>query len=281
MKKFEKVVIIGVGLIGGSIGLSLKANRLARKVIGVGHRKSSIKAALRLKTIDSGTLNPVLAVKGADLVILATPILLIEGMVRRIAPHLKKGCIVTDVGSTKTMITNKITRLMPRGVRFIGGHPMAGSEKRGVAYARRDLFKGSITILTRTGKTDSKALSMVKALWTALGARVIILTPKKHDKVVSQISHLPHMVVFSLLDSIDRSDIKFASSGLGDATRIALSDAKIWKDIAISNEKEILASISKFKKRLKDLEQALKNKDTKRLLQIFKSARAKRETLQR
>lgn len=279
MKRLNKITIIGVGLIGGSMGLAIKAKGLARKVVGVGHRKSSIDRAVRLRTVDEGTLNLAKGVEDADIVVLATPILSMVKLVKKIAPHLKRGCIVTDVGSTKRRITQEMDKLVPKGVNFIGGHPMAGSEKRGVDQARRGLFKDSICILTKTKVTKESSLRAIKDLWLALGAKIIILSPEVHDRVISEISHLPHMVIFSMLNSIDKKSLVFASTGLYDATRIASSDAKIWRDIAVSNKIEILKSISRFKKNLSILEKGIKREDGAALLKAFKNAKNMRELL--
>jgi len=277
MKKLKKITIVGVGLIGGSIGLAVKGKRLAREVVGVGHHRSSINRAVRLKTIDRGTLNLKEGVKGSDVVILATPILSIVKLTKRIIPYLKDGCIITDVGSAKLKLTQEIEEVLPKNISFVGGHPMAGSEKRGVGRARRDLFKDSICILTKTKNTSQRSLKVIRALWRSLGAEVITLSPEVHDRVVSEISHLPHMLVFSMLSGVDKRDLRFASSGFYDTTRIASSDAKVWKDIAISNKKEIAKSIFKFKKNLSMLEKAINRRDSAALVRIFKRAKSKRE----
>lgn len=277
MKKINKIAIIGVGLIGGSIGLAIKSKRLAKKIVGIGHHRSSINRAIRLKAIDEGTLDLKKGVNGADVVILATPILSMKRIVKKIAPFLKKGCIVTDVGSTKTDIVKNLTEILPAGVFFVGGHPMAGSEKRGVIKARKDLFNNSICILTKEKSTNRSALKLIKGLWSGLGTCVKVLSPHMHDRAVSQISHLPHMIVFSMLGAIEKNSLKLASRGFYDTTRIASSDANIWKDIAISNKKEILKSISQFKKNLSALEKAINKKDSRALMQIFKNAKKKKE----
>jgi len=186
---------------------------------------------------------------------------------------------VTDVGSTKLMITREIERILPKGVKFVGAHPMAGSEQRGVDKADRGLFKKSLCIVTDTGKTDKASLNSVKRLWKKIGARVVVLAPGAHDKMVSEISHLPHMLVFALLNSIDNASMPLASTGFADTTRIGASDAKVWKDIAVSNKKEITRSIEGFKKSLAMIEKAIKRENAPRLLKIFKAAKAKREAL--
>lgn len=279
MKKINKITIVGVGLIGGSMGLALKKHRIANEIVGVGHRVQSIKKAIKLKTIDRGTLNLRSGVKDADIIILATPILDIPKLIKNMKSVIKKGCIITDVGSVKGYIAQEMERILPKGINFVGAHPMAGSEKRGVDKARGDLFKKSVCILTKTRKTNKPSLNVLKRLWREFGAKVVELSPDTHDKIVSEISHLPHMVVFTILSSIDQKSLKLASSGFFDTTRIASSDAKIWKDIAISNRCEILKSINKFKKELTTLEKSICRKDSKKLLSIFSNAKKKRENL--
>ncbi|MEE8359579.1 MAG: prephenate dehydrogenase [Candidatus Omnitrophota bacterium] len=279
MRKIDKIAIIGVGLIGGSIGLAVKSKRLACKVVGIGHRQSSINSALKCGAIDIGTLNPKEGVKDADIVILATPILSMVNMVKRIAPFLKEGAILTDVGSTKEALTRQIEKALPKSVGFVGGHPMAGSEKRGVDQAKKDLFRDSLCILTNTRSTNKGFLNTIKCFWKEIGADVVVLSARKHDRIVSQISHLPHMVVFSILAGIDSESLKFASSGFCDTTRIAASDPKIWRDIAVTNKDEILRSIRAFKKNLSTLDRAINRTDSAALLRIFKGAKKKREAL--
>lgn len=279
MRKFNKITIVGVGLMGGSIGLALKNKRLARHIVGVGHHKSSIKRALRLKTADEGTLDIRRAVSGADIVIMSTPILSMAGLTRKMSPYLKKGCIVTDVGSTKLRLAKEMERLLPQGIYYVGGHPMAGSEKKGVEKARKDLFKDSVCILTKTKNTGEKPVKTVKNLWRALGAEVIVMSPRDHDRIISEVSHLPHMLIFSLLNSIDPKGLRFASSGFYDTTRIASSDAIIWKDIAITNKEEILKSISRFKKSLSILQRGIDREDGATLMKVFKIAKKRRELL--
>ncbi len=277
MKKVKKIAIVGVGLIGGSIGLAIKRKRLAKEVIGIGHRKSSIRKAIRLKAVDKGTLNLKSGVKDADIIILATPVLMIPKMAAKLKRSVKKGAIITDVGSTKSFLTNRLEKILPKHAHFVGAHPMAGSEKRGVDKARSDLFKNSICVITKTRKTNKSAFSTIKSLWSRIGAKTVVLDPNAHDRIISEVSHLPHMVVFALLNAIEKKSLKLASTGLRDTTRIASSDALVWKDIAISNKHEILKSIKKFKSSLGSLERAIRSGSSGKLLSTFNKAKAKRD----
>jgi prephenate dehydrogenase len=275
MKLFNKVAIVGVGLIGGSLGLAIKKRKLADKVIGVSRQRKTLRAAIRSKAIDIASQD-IGIVKDADLIILAAPVGAILTLAPKIAKIAKKNCIITDVGSTKKEIVSSLEKVFSN---YAGSHPLAGSEKRGVVNACADLFNNSLCILTPTRATRPVVLNKIKSLWQAIGARIAILAPDKHDKVLSFISHLPHIAAFSLIDTIDRQDLKFASGGLKDTTRIACSDAKLWADIFLSNRKNILKSINEFQQKLSGIKSAVTRKDKKLLLRILQQAKNKRELL--
>lgn len=279
MKNFDRVAIIGVGLIGGSIGLALKKKRLSKEVIGVARKNKTLKDALGLKAIDKATRNIKSAVKDADLVILCQPIQAIIDSFPKILPFLKTGAIVTDVGSSKMEIVKAAHKILPRGVFFVGGHPLAGSEKRGINFASAKMFDNSICILTPTSTTHKKALKVIQEFWTGLGAKTVILKPDIHDKVVAFISHLPHLVAFSLINSIPSSYLKFSSMGLKDTTRIASSDAVLWRDICLSNSPQILKAIDAFEAVLRDFKRRILNKDLSGLNKKFSNAQKKRNNL--
>ena len=272
---FNKVAIVGTGLIGGSIALAIKKKRLAKVVVGVSRHKKTLLLAKKIMAIDKGSqeLN---IIKDADLVILATPVDTIINLAPKISALVKKDCIVSDVGSTKREIVSKLERIFPR---YIGSHPLAGSEKRGVVNANPSIIKGSLCILTPTKNTDKEALEKIKRLWSELGARVAFLAPDAHDKILSFVSHLPHLVAFSLIDIIPKEYLRLASSGLKDTTRIAASDSEIWCDIFLSNKKNILKSIGLFQNNLSRIKSAIQRKDKKLLNKIIKEAKKKRNSL--
>jgi len=272
---FKKVTIVGVGLIGGSIGLALKKKKLARVVCGVGRRNSSIQKALKLKAIDTGTLDFKKGIKDADLIILATPVSLIKKYLRLIKNEAKQGCIVTDAGSTKSEIVSLAHKVLPRHVSFIGGHPMAGSEKRGVVFANSGLFKGSITILTKTQKTKVPSLKRIALMWKKIGADCKVLTPTQHDRIVAQVSHLPHIVACCLVNSTASAQEKFTAKGFKDTTRIASSDPAMWRDIILSNKSSIKAALKKFNSALKKMQA----RSEKNLLPELKKAKARRDRI--
>lgn len=276
MKLFNKVAIIGVGLIGGSIGMAIRKKRLAKEIIGVCRKRKSLENAIRKKAIDRGFLDIEKAVWGADLVILATPILSMPKLIKGALGFLKKDCVLMDVGSTKAQITKAIEGIISKDIKFVGTHPMAGSEKSGVNAADANLFCGALCIITKTKNTDRNALKRIKLLWQTLGADIKIMKPSVHDRIISTTSHLPHLVAANLVSSVPRKDFEFAATGFGDTTRIALSDPDMWVDICLSNKKEIINALDRFSANLNILRNAIKTKNRKLLFAILKKARQKR-----
>ena len=281
MKRFNKITIIGVGLIGGSIGLAVRKRRLAKEVVGVFRRSSTLRRAVRRGAIDRGTMDMADGVKGADLVVIATPVSLIPIMVREAARHAKKGCVITDAGSTKGWIVAESERAVSRrsGVFFVGSHPMADSEKTGVGSAVPGLLKDAACIVTKTGRTSGRALRAVVGFWKALGSRVSVMSPAAHDRSVSSISHLPHMLAFSLAGSVDPSDLKYAAEGFRDTTRVASSDPELWADIFLTNSKEIMSSSRCFLKTFKAVLSALAAGDRSKMGRLLGIGKAKRDSL--
>ena len=277
MKPFNKIAIIGVGLIGGSIGKALKSKALARQVTGVFRRKSSMNRAMRAKAVDSGTLDMKKGVSDADLVIIVTPVSLIPHMAKKAGPFMKKGAIVTDAGSVKVFVENEVRKHLPRGVHFVGAHPMAGSEKTGVGSARGDLFRGAVTIVTKSASTDKSSLKRVKDLWAALGSEVVVMSPAEHDKRVALASHLPHIVAQSICLAVDKDNLKYTAGGFRDSTRIALSDPGMWNDIFRANGIEISSALDNVIDDLVKFKSLIRKKAFTALLLRSKKARDIRE----
>ncbi|MCX5669116.1 MAG: prephenate dehydrogenase [Candidatus Omnitrophica bacterium] len=272
---FNKIVIIGTGLIGGSLGLALKKQHLAGCVIGLSRQRKNSRRAKKVGAIDAiGSSLEVVA--DADLVILATPIDTIIDLAGRISNKLKKGCIVIDVGSSKERIVSKLSALIPN---FLGCHPLAGSEKSGITNLQDGIFKGSICIITPTAKTNPYALNKVKLLWNKLGAKIVILSAKKHDQALAFTSHLPHALAFSLISAIPERFLKISSGSLRDTTRISSSDANLWSEIFLSNRANLLTALSIFQIKLTALKLALESGNKKPLVSILVSANKKREKL--
>jgi prephenate dehydrogenase len=275
MKMFNKVVIIGTGLIGGSLGLALKQQRLASQVIGFSRHQKNARLAKQRGAIDTVGLS-LEVVADADLVILATPVDTIIDFALKIAKKIKKDCIVIDVGSTKEQIVAKVSARIPN---FLGCHPLAGSEKRGAVNLMGNIFRGSVCIITPTAKVNPGTLKKVKLFWQKLGAQVVVLSAKKHDQILSLTSHLPHAVAFALINSIPDQILSLSSSGLKDATRVSGSDAVLWREIFFSNRTNLLTAISVFQFKLRALKLALESSSKAQLTKILRSANKKREKL--
>jgi len=275
MKIFNKIVIIGTGLIGGSLGLDLRKKHLVGKITGLSRRKKNVEFSKKIGVIDcSATSLDVVA--DADLVILATPIEVIIDIGLKISKKIKKDCVVIDVGSSKEAIVSKLSRVIPN---FVCCHPLAGSEKKGVTNFESGIFNGSTCIITPNAKTNSQALRKVKLLWKKLGSQVIILTPKKHDQILAFISHLPHVLAFALMNTISEKFLALSSGGLKDSTRIAASDPELWSQILLSNRGNLLSAISSFQRKLDLFKLVLRNKNNKLLMKILEAAKEKRKKL--
>jgi prephenate dehydrogenase len=272
---FKKVAIIGTGLIGGSIALGLKKKRLAGEIVGVSRHRRNLSLAKKIGAIDRGSQDLGI-VKGADLVILATPVNIIKSQAARIARLVRPECIVCDVGSTKEEIVADLSKIFPR---FVGCHPLAGSEKRGISNADAGLFKNALCILTPIKNTDKKTLGKIARLWVKLGSRVVRMDPKIHDRILSFVSHLPHLISYTLVNCVPAQYFKFCANSLRDTTRIAASDAELWSDIFLSNKKNILHAVDVLQKNLSAVKTALLKENRAVLFKIINTARAKREAL--
>ena len=276
---FRKVAVIGVGLVGGSLARALKKQQLAREVVGFSQRPTSLEWALKNGVIDSGQQDVRKAVHDADLVVLATPVSIISSMIMTIGPFLRRGSIITDVGSTKSSIVSAAHEYFPSSVFFVGSHPLAGSEKTGVENCSEELFKGSLCIMTPTDQTHKMAVERVKRMWIRLGANVKLLSPDEHDKILAHISHLPHILAYSLMQTIPPNYLEYGAQGLRDTTRIAGSSAQMWSDICMANSKNIINVIDSLVKNLSAIRKAINTNDHKMLVSQFKEAQAKREAL--
>ncbi|MFH0935618.1 MAG: prephenate dehydrogenase/arogenate dehydrogenase family protein [Candidatus Omnitrophota bacterium] len=275
MRLFSKIAVIGTGLIGGSLALAIKKKGLAGEVVGVSRKKATLLSARKMGAIDRGSRN-LSIIKGADLVVLAAPVDTIIELAPRIREVIGRNCLVTDVGSTKERIVASMERIFPN---YVGAHPLAGSEKRGILNASPGIFKGSLCILTPTAKTASAALKKIDLLWKRVGAKVVFLEPKAHDRILAFTSHLPHIIAFSLISAIPDKYLPLSSTGLRDTTRIAASDDEIWEKIIFSNREEIINSISAFEASLSRIKRAVQRKDRKALTRFLTQAKSKRDTL--
>lgn len=282
---FTQVVIIGVGLIGGSLGMILRRKGLAGSVVGVGRRIENLKTAVNVGAIDRYVVDAKDAVKDADLVILATPVDTYERHLNEWASCLRPGAIVTDVGSVKGELVTQSERHMPAGVHFVGAHPIAGKEKTGAAAGTEDLFTGRRCILTPTQQTNADALEQVQSLWLAAGAVVLTMDPHVHDKILGAVSHLPHVAAFALMNAL--VDIRrqvpaldlagHSGGGLRDTTRIAASSPEMWRDIFLWNRENVVACIRAYERSLGELRRLIEAGDAAGIEKMLERAKEERE----
>ena len=279
MPRWNTVAIVGVGLLGGSIGLGLRQRGLAKQVVGVGRRRATLDTARRLGAITASTTQLDRGVHEADVVVVCTPVDQIAAHVRAAAECCPRSCLLTDVGSTKGRIVSQLDGGLPAGTWFIGSHPLAGSEKRGVAAASGDLLAGRIVVLTPIRGTELKARRAATAFWQALGARVVEMSPAEHDAALAFTSHLPHAVAVALALAVPATDLALVASGLRDTTRIAAGDAEIWTQILLDNRDNVAAALERFDASLADLREALIAADRRQLKRILTQAKRKRDAL--
>jgi prephenate dehydrogenase len=272
----RRLAIVGLGLLGGSVGLAARARGLAREVVGVGRSAESQLAAQRAGAVD-GVVSGSDALRGADLVVVATPVSAMAPTLARLAPALAPGALVTDVGSVKGPLADVLPGLLPAGVAYVGAHPMAGSHQRGAQHARADLFEGAACVVTPTRDTDPAALAKVEAFWRALGCRVVRRDPEAHDAEVAWVSHAPHVLAFAFARALaggPDAAREIAGPGFRDFTRIAKSDAELWSEILAANRKAIAGPLHETLRRLRELAEILERGQEAELEKFIASARA-------
>jgi prephenate dehydrogenase len=271
--------IIGVGLLGGSIGMAVKSVITDCEIIGYGHREDTLKRAIQVGAIDRGTGDFRSAVEGSDLVILCTPVGLLGEMLRGISGFVKAGAIVTDVGSTKASVVAAAVEILPDGVPFVGSHPMAGSEKRGVEFARADLYRNALCIVTPSDRTPASAVNEVEGFWRLLGMHTCRMSPADHDRALAEASHLPHALAAALVTMQSAEAMALAGKGFLDTTRIAGGDGGLWRDIFIDNAGNMRASIAKLRDQLDAIEKLMEPGKGEELRKWLDAAAAKRRAL--
>ncbi len=280
--EFNEICIVGLGLIGGSFALNLKLKGFPGKITAVDINPEAVEKGIELKIIDKGSLKYSI-VSSADLVVIATPVGVYRNVIENLKPYIKERTVVTDLGSVKGKLVYTCEELLKGVAPFVGGHPIAGTEKSGVENAVENLFVNAKFIVTPTESTDRDALEKVKNLWRNLGSEVIEMNPFYHDKVFAAVSHLPHVVAYSIVSTIDElsEDLKtnlfdYTGGGFRDFTRIAMSDPVMWRDICIENSENILRSIKSFKRAIEEVERLIRAKDREKLKEFFEKAREKR-----
>jgi prephenate dehydrogenase len=272
MPQFRKAAVIGVGLIGGSLAAALKKKKLVRSVTGISRRKSTVNTALKKGLIDDASTS-LAAVAGADLLVFAVPPGAVKALAAKAASLAGRNCLVIDVCSTKVEVSRILSRYFPA---YAGCHPLAGSEKKGPENADPGLFKGALCVITGRGRSASTAA----ALWRSIGSRVAYMSPSEHDKILAYVSHLPHSVAFSLIDSVPETFYRFSAGGLKDTTRIAASDSSLWADIIMSNRRNVARALGVFETKLKELRSAVSRGDVSALEKFLSRASSRRRMLE-
>ena len=281
--QFRKITIVGVGLLGGSIGLAARKLGLADEIAGYVRREKTIKECEKAGAMDYATMDLLAAVSNADLVILCTPLAQMHSLAEQLLPALKRGAIVTDVGSVKAEVVRELESLVAKaGAHFIGSHPMAGGEKTGVAAARVDLFKNAVCVVTPTKKSNTGAVRKLERFWKSLGSRVLKMPPEQHDLFVSRTSHLPHVVAATLAHLVldpaqPRGQSQLCATGFRDTTRIASGSPEMWRDIALANRKHVARSVTAFIAELQKFEKVLKSTNPKAIEKFFETAKKQRD----
>ncbi|KAB2915785.1 MAG: prephenate/arogenate dehydrogenase family protein [Hyphomicrobiaceae bacterium] len=280
---FERVALIGIGLIGSSLSHAMRRRGLARTIVGHAQTQKTRDAALRLGLVDQACATAREAASGADLVILCAPIGVCGNIAEEIAPVLRRGSILTDVGSVKGAIVRDVGRFVPEGVHFIPGHPISGTEHSGPESGFAELFDGRWCVLTPPPGTDQAAIDRLSAFWQACGSQVEIMTAEHHDLVLAITSHVPHLIAYNIVNTArhlervtDSEVIKFSAGGFRDFTRIAASDPVMWRDVFLNNKEAVLEMLGRFSEDLTALQRAIRFGEADTLYKLFVEARATR-----
>ncbi|MBT1075166.1 prephenate dehydrogenase [Geobacter grbiciae] len=285
MPFIHRLAIIGVGLIGGSLARILREKGAVGEIVGIGRGEANLRKAVELGVIDRYFLDSVAGVEGADVVFLATPVCSIPSITAEIAPHLAPGCVVTDGGSVKEEIVSACEPLMPNGIHFVGGHPIAGTEHSGVEASFSSLYVGRRCIVTPTSRTSQDALAKVVRMWEVAGSEVVIMDTEKHDRVLAAISHLPHMVAYALVNAVEGYDrfeesiLRYSAGGFRDFTRIASSDPAMWRDIALMNREAVIEMMDHFAAYFARLRELVAAADAPGLERFFRESKESRDAI--
>ena len=297
MPKYQNVAIIGVGLIGGSIGLALRQRGLAKEIVGIGRRQESLDSALSCGAIDSSTTDLAAGVAAAEVVVVATPVASVVDDVCRALAAAPPQALITDVGSTKANICHSInskwaidskrainTKQARSGIRaetsrFVGSHPLAGDHRSGPEHARADLLEGRVVVVTPTASTPTETTELAQTFWTDLGAKVLLMPPEQHDQALASTSHLPHLVASALAASTDPEWLPLAANGWADTTRIAAADPALWAQIFAQNTPEVLAALDRFIDQLQTARSNLLAEDGPQMEEFLHQAKRTRDAL--
>jgi prephenate dehydrogenase len=285
---FDIIAILGVGLLGGSLGMAAHKHGLAKRVIGIGRNEARLDRAKQLQAIDEYTLDWGAGVAEADLVVVCTPVLDIVPTIEGLAPFLKSGAVVTDVGSVKTEVVTGSEAATPKGVHFVGGHPMAGSEQSGVDAARADLFEKATYIITPTDRTNLSAMRRLLQFVRSLGANALVMSPEEHDYAAALISHVPHVLAGAALRLANHAELEhpgdvfsMAAGSFRDLTRVAGSSPVLWRDICLSNRDAIVTALGQFEEALAAMREVIAAGDPSEVQKLFVEANELRDLLMR
>jgi prephenate dehydrogenase len=281
-KIWNTVAIVGVGLIGGSVGLALQQRGLAERVIGVGRRAATLRKAKQCGAVTDTTTDLPTGVAGADLIVVCTPVENVVAQVCEISRYCPDDAVITDVASTKDNIVATLDLHWQKGSKnkhgiFVGSHPVAGSEKNGVQHARADLFAGRTTVVTPSASSPPAAVSVVERFWKGLGARVVRMTAAEHDKAVSAISHLPHVLATLLAAATPQEYLPLVGGGWLDTTRVAAGDVELWRQILTDNRLSVTQSLRDFSVQLKSFWQALSRNDQETIVRLLQAGKKNRD----
>lgn len=278
MQRWNTVTIVGVGLIGGSIGLALRERKLAKKVIGVGRRRASLEKAQKVGAISRGTTDLAEGVAEADFVVVCTPVGEIAQHVLDAANALTRDALITDAGSTKSNIVKAVEAKLPRAKVFVGSHPLAGSEKNGAEHARAGLFDGRVVVVTPTRRSKAHA-DEVADFWSGLGATVLMMSPEAHDRALAATSHIPHLIASAVAGQTSKADLPLTASGWRDLTRIAAGDPELWTQILMENRQHALKSLARFEKTVTAFRAALEKGDRRHLHRLLTEGKQVRDAV--
>ncbi|HOK57190.1 MAG TPA: prephenate dehydrogenase/arogenate dehydrogenase family protein [bacterium] len=282
MSEFKNIGIIGLGLIGGSLGLDLKKKKIAEKIIGYSRKKETMEKAVQIRAIDMYCKNPEELIEKVDFLILATPIRTIEEYIKLIK-KVKPEIFFTDVASVKKIICEKVKKIIGEKTNFVGSHPISGSEKSGIDFIKEGLFENKTAVITITEETNKIAKEKTKKIWKSLGSKVFEMSPEEHDRILGFTSHLPHFLVYSLLATAQKNKniLKdFFGSGFLDTTRIGKSNPQMWSEIFLYNKKNILLWIKKFEKEMKKLKKLIENNNIEDIKKYLTKSKNFREDLE-
>ncbi len=279
MKQWDTVAIVGVGLIGGSIGMALRQRKLAKNVIGIGRRQASLRIARRVEAVTHTTVDLNKGVAEAELVIVCTPVGQIIEHVRQAAQHCPERTLITDAGSTKQSIVEALDGGLGHGCRFLGSHPLAGSEKTGATNASAELFEGRLAILTPTKNTRAEDFDLLEQFWQSLGSVVVQMTPEEHDQALAITSHLPHVAAAVLALVVPEKYFRLAGTGMSDTTRVAGGDPELWRQILMLNRDNVLTALEQYGAKLAALHAAVRDNNQDEITRLLTLAKKNRDAL--